>query len=83
MKNHCEVCLAEHAGYTEYDGLLGKVCTGCPNTPAYMSHYCDLHKPTVAVPHVESPEGVCTSTPSEDQVGLITGKSQELQPCIT
>ena len=73
MKNHHDVCLAEYAGYTEYDGLPGKVCTGCPNTPAYMSRYCDLHKPTVALPQVESPEGVCTSTLSEDQVGLIIG----------
>ena len=73
MKNHCDVCLAEYAGYTEYDGLPGKVCTGSPNTPAFMSHYCALHKPTVALPKVESPEGAYISF-SEDEVGLIIGK---------
>ena len=80
MKNHRDVCLAQCAGYTEYDGLPGKVCTGCPNTPAYMSPYCELHRPTVALPQVQNIEGsttgICTpkANASEDQVGLIIGK---------
>jgi len=31
MKNHRSVCVATAAGYTEYDRLMGKVQTGCPN----------------------------------------------------
>ena len=49
MKNHRNVCCATTAGYTEYKGLLGKVQTGCSNTPAYKSSYCDLHKPVIAI----------------------------------
>lgn len=45
MKNHRCVCSATHAGYTAYKGLPGKVRSGCQNTPAYESSYCDLHKP--------------------------------------
>ena len=74
MKNHRDVCLAQRAGYTKYDGLPGKVCTGCPNTPAYMSPYCEIHKPTVAIPQVENAEGGTTCTSNEDQVGLVIGK---------
>lgn len=62
MKNHCQ---ATYAGYTEYDGLPGRVCTGCPNTPDYKSKYCKLHKPLAVVQEASS---------VEDQVGLIIGK---------
>ena len=34
MKNSHEVCFATRAGYAEFNGLPGKVSTGCPNTPA-------------------------------------------------
>jgi hypothetical protein len=47
MKNHRNVCLATHAGYAEYDGLPESVVTGCPNSPAYKSHFCDVHKPMI------------------------------------
>lgn len=45
MKNHRDVCLATHAGYTEYKGLPDAVRTGCPNTPSHKSRFCSLHKP--------------------------------------
>lgn len=44
MKNHRNVCYATHAGYAEYKGLPEFVCTGCPNSPAYKSQFCSLHK---------------------------------------
>lgn len=47
MKNHRGVCLATHAGFAEYDGLPGAIQTGCPNTPAHRSRFCNLHKPDV------------------------------------
>lgn len=46
MKHHREVCLAQEAGYVEFNGLPGKVKTGCPNTPQLKSRYCPLHTPT-------------------------------------
>lgn len=73
MKNHRDVCQATYAGYTEYDGLPGRVCTGCPNTPDYKSRYCRLHKPLAVVPEVESDKG-STRSGEEDQIGLIIGK---------
>ena len=43
MKNHRDICSATEAGYTEYDGLPGRIKTGCPNTPGFKSRYCSLH----------------------------------------
>lgn len=45
MKNHCAVCAASEAGYIEYDGLPGRVKTGCTNTPEQKNRFCTLHKP--------------------------------------
>lgn len=44
MKNRRHVCNARDAGYIEYDGLPGKVKTGCMLTPEYKSRYCSNHK---------------------------------------
>lgn len=38
------------AGFTEFSGLVGKIPTGCPNTPAHKSRYCSLHSPIKVVP---------------------------------
>ena len=45
MKNHRSVCAASEAGYLQYDGLPGRVKTGCTNTPEQRSRFCHLHKP--------------------------------------
>ena len=45
MKNHRSVCAASEAGYIQYDGLPGRVKTGCTNTPEQKSRFCHLHKP--------------------------------------
>ena len=45
MKNHRSVCAASDAGYIEYDGLPGRVKTGCTNTPEQKNRFCSLHKP--------------------------------------
>ena len=60
MKNNRSICLATHAGYAEYDGLPGTIQTGCPNTPAYKSRFCSLHKPTVAKSGSENANSTCT-----------------------
>lgn len=48
MKNNREVCSAKLAGYSEFAGLAGRVRTGCPNTPALKSRYCQLHMPVAS-----------------------------------
>lgn len=50
MKNNREVCFATMAGYAEFSGLVGKIRTGCPNTPSYKSRYCSLHSPITVIP---------------------------------
>ncbi len=73
MKNHRYVCSATHAGYIAYNGLSGKARSGCQNTPAYKSSYCELHKPVLAMPQRIQPEdepGVIQIT----SVGIIINK---------
>ena len=47
MKNHRSVCAANEAGYIQYDGLPGRVKTGCTNTPEQKHRFCSLHRPRV------------------------------------
>lgn len=42
--------MAREAGYIEYEGLEGKIKTGCMNTPEQKSQYCTLHKPRACDP---------------------------------
>ena len=46
MKIHRDICAARAAGYAEYDGLPGRITTGCTNTPQLRSRYCSAHAPT-------------------------------------
>ena len=79
MKNHRDVCFAASAGWVEYKGLPGRVRSGCPNTPEFMSHYCALHRP-VAIPRKDATDtsvpGTTSTVMTEDQVGLIIGKRE-------
>ena len=45
MKNRRDVCMAKDAGYMEFQGLPGKVKTGCQASPSYKSRYCTSHTP--------------------------------------
>ena len=54
MKNHRSVCAANEAGYIQYDGLPGRVKTGCTNTPEQKHRFCTLHKPRVLNSHSHS-----------------------------
>ena len=80
MKNHRSVCYADKAGYVKYEGLPGKLCTGCPNTPAKQSPYCNLHKPFISSHHINSNDNFTDNnlSPLEsskvEPVGLIVGK---------
>ena len=71
MKNRRFVCAATHAGYITYQGLSGRVRTGCPNMPAHKSKYCNSHKPIIA--EVSNSDN-SDSVHHEEPVGLITGK---------
>ena len=78
MKNYRDVCFAVNAGYVKYKGLPGRVRTGCQNTPQYMSRYCGIHNPVVAIPQniqldEDAPNPFLSAT-REDQVGLIVNK---------
>ena len=42
--------MAREAGYIEYEGVEGKIKTGCMNTPEQKSQYCTLHKPRACDP---------------------------------
>ena len=82
-KNHRFVCCATHAGYAEFEGLQGRIRTGCPNTPALTSSSCSVHAPTVAV-HCDilgednkdtgEDSQKLASNSEEHPVGLITEK---------
>ena len=39
------VCGATHAGFVEYPSLPTPICTGCVNSPAFKSRFCDKHTP--------------------------------------
>ena len=54
LKNHRSVCAASEAGYVQYDGLPGKIKTGCTNTPCQKSRFCLVHKPRTLTTDNES-----------------------------
>ena len=54
LKNHRPVCAASEAGYVQYDGLPGKIKTGCTNTPRQKSRFCPVHKPRTLTTDDES-----------------------------
>lgn len=39
--------MASEAGFVTFQGLPGKIKTGCLMTPDHKSRYCSLHKPRV------------------------------------
>lgn len=49
FKNHQGVCLAKEVGFITFQGLPGKVNTGCSLTPELRLHYCYLYKPRVCI----------------------------------
>ena len=61
MKNHRSVCAANKAGYIQYDGLPGRVKTGCINTPEQKHRFCSLHKPRVLNSHGQNRSTVIES----------------------
>ena len=42
-----DICMATEAGFVTFQGLPGKIKTGCLMIPDYKSRYCSLHKPRV------------------------------------
>ena len=85
MKNHRDVCAAKEAGYAEFNGLPGKVKTGCPNTPQLLSRYCPTHSPVVFTPQgLQSSEHIPTSSQKasglqEDVIAYVLGKKTTRQ----
>ena len=70
MKNQRDVCYAKDAGCIRFKGLPGLIKTGCPQTPAFMSRYCQQHKPqvcTALLPHDMDADD------SDDEMDVATG----------
>jgi hypothetical protein len=76
MKNHRDVCAAKEAGFAEYDGLPGKVKTGCTETPQLQSRYCAAHMPTA---YTSSTGGECSTPTGLDQVAFILERKNTRQ----
>ena len=80
MKNYRDVCLAREAGYAEFNGLIGRVKTGCPSTPQLQSRYCSSHTPTAFTPQGDSDcpgneESMqATSLKDDEQLAFISAK---------
>ena len=72
MKNHRDVCKARDAGFISFEGLPGRVKTGCQRTPGYNSRYCSLHKPRVCS-LIELPEedGTVQTATKQRREGVI------------
>lgn len=54
MKNRRDVCAATEAGYLEYEGLPGKIKSGCQLTPLQSHKYCYFHAARVFKPESQS-----------------------------
>lgn len=73
MKNRRDVCAATEAGFTEYEGLVGAIKTGCQQSPGYQSKYCYSHSPRIATISSDEPQ---QSTTKEGVVGVILTMKQ-------
>lgn len=73
---------AKEAGYVEYEGLPGKICTGCPNTPALKSRFCSKHNPTVLPEQEGCSLDKAVPVQSEEQQGIIIGKKPTRQSTV-
>ena len=51
--------MAKEAGYVTFQGLPGKVKTGCALTPELRSRYCALHKPRVCAKPLDDENTTC------------------------
>lgn len=72
MKKYRDVCFAKEAGYVEYEGLPGKIGTGCSK-----------HNPTVVLPEQEGCSlDKAVPVQSEEQQGIIIGKKTTRQSTV-
>ena len=80
MKNRRDVCAATEAGYIQYNGLPGKINTGCQLTPLQAQKFCYYHAERAfksvspLQPNQQSTE--CNLSSEEGVVKLIVSKKQ-------
>ena len=79
MKNRRDVCYAKDAGYVEFDGLSGSIKTGCQATPAYMSRYCEQHKPFACDFKMDTGEEEMDASDLDGPVGSTLRSAQRSQ----
>ena len=72
LKNRRDICACNSAGWLKFDGLPGKIKTGCQLTPAWQSKYCYDHAPRLHSKMEHVSESYCP----EEVVQIITGKKQ-------
>lgn len=68
MKNHRDVCSATEAGFITFQGLPGKVKTGCQLTPDLRSRYCSKHKPRVCMKPMDDTKDNNSKVDKEEDV---------------
>ena len=71
LKNRRDICACTSAGLT-FDGLPGKIKTGCQLTPAWHSKYCHDHAPRMHSKMAYESEQYCP----DEVIQFITGKSK-------
>lgn len=72
MKNRRDVCAASEAGFVEYEGLPGKIKTGCQLSPTFCSKYCYEHAPRASLMTKDD----LSDSGEEGVVRLITAKKE-------
>ena len=78
MKNHRDVCSAIEVGFITFQGLPGKVKTGCQLTPDVRSRYCSKHKPHICIKPMDGTKASSKVDKEEDVTEMIIAE-QDLQ----
>ena len=75
MKNHRYVCMAKDASFIEFEGLPGRIVSGCNRIPVYKSRYCNDHKERACCVTLKEPtEGIPPSQAENAVVEMVLGK---------
>lgn len=71
IKNHRDVCSATEVGFITFQGLPGKVKTGCQLTPDVRSCYCSKHKPRICIKPMDDTKASSKVDKEEDVAEMI------------
>ena len=71
MKNLRNVCSATEVGFITFQGLSGKVKTGCQLTPDVRSRYYSKHKPRICIKPMNDTKASSKVDKEEDVAEMI------------